>query len=168
MAYEAYGFRWGYEYGVSISAFFIILSFSVAYPLILVAGTVFCVARYFTAKYNLLCFYFPLKHTTGTRIPNYIIKVLLSALLFFSLFTCLMLFLNDNFVYLVLAGVLISVFVVFVGVLIWKKPRIERALEKEFSKKEYSEDGIVFPEDIVKYYHPFQDSNDSPSSGINQ
>ena len=168
MAYEAYEFRWAYEYGVSISAFFIILSFSVAYPLILVAGTVFCVARYFTAKYNLLCFYFPLKHTTGTRIPNYIIKVLLSALLFFSLFTCLMLFLNDNFVYLVLAGVLISVFVVFVGVLIWKKPRIERALEKEFSKKEYSEDGIVFPEDIVKYYHPFQDSNDSPSSGINQ
>lgn len=45
LAYEAYEFRWAYEYGVSISALIIILSFSIAYPLILVFGVFFFIFR---------------------------------------------------------------------------------------------------------------------------
>lgn len=45
LAYEAYEFRWSYEYGVSITAFYIILAFSVAYPLILIVGVAFFYSR---------------------------------------------------------------------------------------------------------------------------
>lgn len=45
LAYEAYEFRWAYEYGVSLSAIIIILAFSIAYPLILIFGVLFCIFR---------------------------------------------------------------------------------------------------------------------------
>lgn len=45
IAYEAYEFRWGYEYGISITAFYIVIAFSVAYPLILVFGCIFFFMR---------------------------------------------------------------------------------------------------------------------------
>ena len=107
LAYEAYEFRWAYEYGVSLSALIIILSFSIAYPLILVAGVCFFTARYWTAKYNLLCFYCTVKTTTADRIPRMITNALLFAILIFQSFTCYMLFLSNSITYLSFAGVLI-------------------------------------------------------------
>jgi hypothetical protein len=43
--YEAYEFRWSYEYGYSLTAFIIVLCFSVAYPLILLFGLAFFALR---------------------------------------------------------------------------------------------------------------------------
>ena len=161
LAYEAYEFRWAYEYGVSISALFIILSFSIAYPLILVIGFMFFTARYFTAKYNLLCFYHPVKHTTGNRISNYVTNSMLLALMIASLFTCLLIFLNNTLVYLILAGILIVLSVVAFSVLIWRRPQIEREIKKEFGKQQFEEEGMVFPEDIHKYFHPLCSSEEA-------
>lgn len=45
LAYEAYEFRWAYEYGVSLTAITIILVFSVAYPIVIFFGFLFFTFR---------------------------------------------------------------------------------------------------------------------------
>jgi hypothetical protein len=88
LAYEAYEFRWAYEYGVSMTAITIILVFSIAYPLIIFFGFLFFTFRvtsiqYFVAKYNMLCFYHPVPHTTGQKIAESVsIGILFAVFLF--------------------------------------------------------------------------------------
>lgn len=89
LAYEAYEFRWAYEYGVSMTAITIILIFSIAYPLIIFFGFMFFTFRvisiqYFVAKYNMLCFYHPVPHTTGQKIAESVSIGILFAIFLFQ------------------------------------------------------------------------------------
>ena len=161
MAYEAYEFRWAYEYGVSLSAFVIIISFSVAYPLILVIGVAFFIARYNTAKYNLLCFYCTVKTTTGHKIPKMVTITLLVAILIFQLFTCGLIFLSDSKIYFVLSTMLMIISIILFIILYNYRDIIETELERIFKQDNMHESEIVFGEDISKYYHPLEPTGSS-------
>ena len=156
MAYEAYEFRWAYEYGVSLAALVIILSFSVVYPLILVFGVVFYVFRYFTAKYNLLCFYCTVKTTSGRKIPNVVTGAMLVAILIFQIFTCGLLFLTDSAVYFGCSIVLIIFSIILFLVLFYYRDSIELELQRTFSLESEDEEGAITGEDIKQYYHPLE------------
>lgn len=161
LAYEAYEFRWAYEYGVSLSAIIIILAFSIAYPLILIFGVLFCIFRYFTAKYNLLCFYCTTKTTTGSRIPKLVISSLLVAILIFQLTTCYLLFLSESAVYVIISGALIIISIIIFTIIYSKKSVIEKELKRNFGTEKIEEEDLIYASDIVKYYHPLQDPNDA-------
>lgn len=155
MAYEAYEFRWAYEYGVSLNAFVIILSFSVVYPLILPFGALFYVARYFTAKYNLLCFYCTVKTTTGHRIPKMVVSSILVAILIFQIFTCVLIILSDSIVHSGLAVLLIVLSGTLFLILYCFRDKIEPQLHtsRNFGTIE-EEEGVIVGEDINSYYNP--------------
>lgn len=155
MAYEAYEFRWAYEYGVSINAFVIIMAFSVAYPLILPFGAFFYTARYFTAKYNLLCFYCTVKTTTGHKIPRMIVSGILVAILIFQLFTCALIFLSDSIIYFGLAVFLLILSCILFLTLYYYRDMIEPQIHtsRNFGGIE-EEEGIIVGEDINQYYNP--------------
>ncbi|CAG9333013.1 TMEM63A_2 [Blepharisma stoltei] len=161
LAYEAYEFRWAYEYGVSISAIFIIFAFSIAYPLILIIGVFFCISRYYTAKYNLLCFYCTVKTTTGNRIPRVIVVALLVSILFFQLTTAYLLLLSDSMVYVYISGGLIIVSIFIFLVIYYMRNEIEKELKKSFGIEQVEEEGLIFGSDISNYYHPLQDPDDA-------
>jgi hypothetical protein len=154
MAYEAYEFRWAYEYGVSISALVIILSFSVAYPLILVIGVAFYISRYFTAKYNLLCFYCTVKTTTGHKIPKVVTTSILVAILIFQIFTCALIFLSKSTIYFGLATVMLIFSIVMFSILYYYRDKIEADFQEMLKLESLEEEGAIMGEDISKYYHP--------------
>ncbi|CAG9327402.1 TMEM63C_2 [Blepharisma stoltei] len=156
LAYEAYEFRWAYEYGISISSLIIILSFSVAYPIILVVGAAFFISRYWTAKYNLLCFYCTVKTTTADRIPRMMTRYLLVATLFFQLMTCYFLFLSNSITYFAISIVLIILSIIIFTLVYWKSLDIEKVLKLGFSSETFEEEGLIFDVDIEKYYHPLE------------
>jgi Calcium-dependent channel, 7TM region, putative phosphate/Cytosolic domain of 10TM putative phosphate transporter/Late exocytosis, associated with Golgi transport len=155
-AYEAYEFRWPYEYGVSLCALFVILAFSIAYPLILVIGIFFFTTRYFIAKYNMLCFYCTVKTTTGHKIPKVIITAMLSALLLFQCFTCALIFLSNSTTYFKIATVLLIVSIIMYVVLFFLRDKLEVQLMKGLDIESLEEDEMIFGEDINKYYHPLE------------
>lgn len=161
MAYEAYEFRWAYEYGVSLSGFVIIISFSVAYPLILIIGVFFFMSRYFTAKYNMLCFYCTVKTTTGHKIPKVVISTLLIAILIFQIFTCAMIYLTESYIYFLLSTLLLVLSIIFFLILYHNRETFENDLQKFFKSDNNYENDIVFGEDIRKYFHPLESNGAS-------
>ena len=158
MAYEAYEFRWAYEYGVTITSLVIILSFSVAYPLIMVFGVVLYTTRYFTAKYNLLCFYCTVKTTTGHKIPKVITTAMLVAILIFQVFTCALIFLSHSKIYFASATLLLIFSILLFIILYIYRDKIEAELQQNMKLENLEDEGIVFGEDISKYYHPLETS----------
>jgi hypothetical protein len=169
MAYEAYEFRWAYEYGVTINAFVIIMAFSVAYPLILPFGVLFYTMRYFTAKYNLLCFYCTVKTTTGHKVPRMIVSGMLVALLIFQLFTCALIFLSDSIIYFGLAVFLLILSCILFLVLYCYRDKVEPQIHttRAFGGIE-EEEGIIVSEDISSYYCPLDLSGNSSRAMVSQ
>ena len=122
LAYEAYEFRWAYEYGTSITGYFITLAFSVAYPIILIPGSIFFYTRYITIKYNLLCFYCVDHTTPGIKISEMVISSYIVAIFMFQIMSCGLILLNPYPIFIVLCSVfLIISLVVFVCISVNKK-----------------------------------------------
>lgn len=170
MAYEAYEFRWAYEYGVTLNVFVIILSFSVIYPLILPFGAFFYVARYYTGKYNLLCFYCTVKTTTGHRIPRMVISSILVAILIFQIFTCTLIIITDSIIHSGLTILLIILSCVLFIVLYYFRDNIEPQIQssRNFGNIE-EEEAFIVGEDINRYYNPLDlNANSSRSLVENQ
>lgn len=158
-AFESYEFRWGYEYGISITVFFIVMAFSVAYPLILIAGTMFFILRvnssqYFVGKYNLLCFYCIVKSTTAKRIPRVITSALLVAIFMFQVFTCFLILLNPTPTYIGLSVTLLVISTVLFSLIYSYKFKIEKDLKTEFKAERMEEHGLILNSHIEQYYHP--------------
>lgn len=156
-AYKPDRFNFGYHYAMSLTALLIIITFSIAYPLIVPFGLLYFVIKYYTHKYNMLCFYYVDQVTSGD-IGRYALNYFNAFIVFFQLITAGLLMLEGSKLLIVTGGVFIGVsiltFVVF-----WVFGERMCLTPEETESLEDPETHILYKE-AIEYRHPVDRSSD--------
>ena len=130
------------------------MGFSVTYPLILPVGAFFFAFRYFTAKYNLLCFYHPVKHTTGNVVTRAVTASLLVGILIFQMLTCIIVLHHSTTLYFVFSVILLVLSSATFLLIYVNRFKLEVMLKKKFQEEPNIDKSFMLPSNLSLYSHP--------------
>ncbi|CAG9328897.1 unnamed protein product [Blepharisma stoltei] len=157
-ALDSPDFDFAYETAVTLNSFLILLSYSIAYPLILIIGLIYFFIRFMTQKYLILCTFYVNKSSTGSAIPKAYLYSILTYIFIFQLFTGLIFTINKNYPIQIVGGVLIIIAFVVYLIFLWKLPIIMKFVRKIIKKFEKIEGRKLdnFEHGEVLYIHPVE------------
>ncbi|CAG9328895.1 TMEM63C_3 [Blepharisma stoltei] len=156
---QASPFDFAYELASTLNSLLIILSYSVAYPIILIFGVLYFYTRYLIHKYLILCVYYVDKRSTGSKIPKACITSILFSIFIFQGVTGLIFMINEDLNIELIGTILIAFSLLIFVILLWKLPSILKKIHSWINhisriSEEREEPLLQFSEAV--YMHPVE------------
>lgn len=158
LAHEAPEFGWAFQYASVVSNLMIVLSLSVAFPMILGVGMVYFWLKTYSMKYCLMFYYYVDRNSLGRDLVKPLLRSLLVCILVFQIITGSILIMSD-FDLIIGTGTLIIILaeVSYLGMSLHIEKLIRRLKKMIWHKAEYSNltDRLIRGNPL-DYIHPLE------------